>query len=252
MRPPVAWLIAHPGAEVSLDVLSPNAAPARRRAACSFPLEPFAQHCLLNGVDELGYPARAPRPRSRRYERARMKATIAVLAGDGIGPEVIAEGVRCLRAIGAALRARVRAHRAPLRRRRDRCHGDPLPPATLSACLAARCGAARGHRRTEVVGAERARCARKPGCSACAARSGPSPTCARCRCTRRSRTPRRSSPRSSRGRPGVRARADRRHLFRREGAQRRACHRPVHATRWRRSSASRASPPAGARAAPAS
>src|SRR2546430_14144477 len=28
-----------------------------------------------------------------------MKARVAVLAGDGIGPEVIAEGLRCLRAI---------------------------------------------------------------------------------------------------------------------------------------------------------
>ena len=34
-----------------------------------------------------------------------MKARIAVLAGDGIGPEVIAEGVQCLRALAAPARA---------------------------------------------------------------------------------------------------------------------------------------------------
>jgi len=49
-----AWLIANPGAEVTIDVESgtvtlPNGTIAR------FPLEGFARYCLLNGVDELGY-----------------------------------------------------------------------------------------------------------------------------------------------------------------------------------------------------
>jgi len=33
-----------------------------------------------------------------------MKAQIAVLGGDGIGPEVVAEGLRVLGAVGAILR----------------------------------------------------------------------------------------------------------------------------------------------------
>jgi 3-isopropylmalate/(R)-2-methylmalate dehydratase small subunit len=49
-----AWLIEHPGVELTLDV-----ARAVLRlptgTEVSFPLEPFARHCLLNGVDELGY-----------------------------------------------------------------------------------------------------------------------------------------------------------------------------------------------------
>jgi 3-isopropylmalate/(R)-2-methylmalate dehydratase small subunit len=49
-----AWLIAHPGAEIEIDLerclLSlPNG------AAVSFPIDAFARFCLLNGVDELGY-----------------------------------------------------------------------------------------------------------------------------------------------------------------------------------------------------
>ncbi len=52
--PTSAWLIAHPGAELTVDVASATLAlPEGRRVA--FPLEAFAQHCLLNGVDELGY-----------------------------------------------------------------------------------------------------------------------------------------------------------------------------------------------------
>jgi 3-isopropylmalate/(R)-2-methylmalate dehydratase small subunit len=53
-EPTSAWLIANPGAEVSVDVEAstltlPNGVAAR------FPLEAFARYCLLNGVDELGF-----------------------------------------------------------------------------------------------------------------------------------------------------------------------------------------------------
>ncbi|HEX4239771.1 MAG TPA: 3-isopropylmalate dehydratase small subunit [Steroidobacteraceae bacterium] len=48
------WLIEHPGVEVTIDVGAgrlelPNGSTA------PFPLEAFARHCLMNGVDELGY-----------------------------------------------------------------------------------------------------------------------------------------------------------------------------------------------------
>ncbi len=64
-----------------------------------------------------------------------MQANIAVLGGDGIGPEVIAEGVRCLQAI-----ARGGGHDFTLvplvfgGAAIDSC-GDPLPAPTLAACL---------------------------------------------------------------------------------------------------------------------
>jgi 3-isopropylmalate/(R)-2-methylmalate dehydratase small subunit len=49
-----AWLIANPGAEVTLDVA--GATLTLPTGACvSLPLEPFARHCLLAGVDELGF-----------------------------------------------------------------------------------------------------------------------------------------------------------------------------------------------------
>ena len=48
------WLLEHPGAEVDIDLAAarltlPNG------AATAFPIEPFARHCLMNGIDELGY-----------------------------------------------------------------------------------------------------------------------------------------------------------------------------------------------------
>ena len=66
-----------------------------------------------------------------------MKARIAVLPGDGIGPEVIAQGVRCLRAVADA-----HGHRFELTElvfggaAIDLC-GNPLPESTLKGCLEA-------------------------------------------------------------------------------------------------------------------
>ncbi len=49
-----AWLIAHPGAEVTIDLESTTLSlPDGRRVV--FPVEAFARYCLLNGVDETGY-----------------------------------------------------------------------------------------------------------------------------------------------------------------------------------------------------
>jgi 3-isopropylmalate/(R)-2-methylmalate dehydratase small subunit len=49
-----AWLLANPGADLTVDVESSTLAlPDGNRV--SFPLEGFARYCLLNGVDELGY-----------------------------------------------------------------------------------------------------------------------------------------------------------------------------------------------------
>ena len=49
-----AWLLAHPGVEVEIDLAT---ATLRRPGAdpVPFPIDPFARHCLMNGVDELGF-----------------------------------------------------------------------------------------------------------------------------------------------------------------------------------------------------
>lgn len=48
------WLLAHPGAEVEIDLETMTVTlPNGRRAG--FPIDAFVRHCLLNGVDELGY-----------------------------------------------------------------------------------------------------------------------------------------------------------------------------------------------------
>jgi 3-isopropylmalate/(R)-2-methylmalate dehydratase small subunit len=48
------WLLQHPGAEVDIDLESLRLT-LPTGTAVSFPIEPFARHCLLNGLDELGY-----------------------------------------------------------------------------------------------------------------------------------------------------------------------------------------------------
>ncbi len=54
------WLTVHPGATVTLSVEDSTLELPDGRSV-SFPIEPFARHCLLEGIDELGFLlARAP------------------------------------------------------------------------------------------------------------------------------------------------------------------------------------------------
>jgi 3-isopropylmalate/(R)-2-methylmalate dehydratase small subunit len=53
-EPTAAWLISHPGADVSIDLDTATLA-LPTGVSVAFPIEAFARHCLLNGIDELGY-----------------------------------------------------------------------------------------------------------------------------------------------------------------------------------------------------
>ena len=48
------WLTENPGSEVSIDLASTTLRLANG-ASHSFPIDPFARYCLLNGIDELGF-----------------------------------------------------------------------------------------------------------------------------------------------------------------------------------------------------
>jgi 3-isopropylmalate/(R)-2-methylmalate dehydratase small subunit len=62
------WLLAHPGAVIDIDIAAARLT-LPTGVSVSFPLEAFARHCLLNGVDELGY-LRSHLPDIERYEAA--------------------------------------------------------------------------------------------------------------------------------------------------------------------------------------
>ena len=66
-----------------------------------------------------------------------MKALIAVLGGDGIGPEVVAEGVRCLQAVANQFGHVFEIAPAAFGGIAIDLHGDGLPAATLELCLRA-------------------------------------------------------------------------------------------------------------------
>ena len=62
------WLLEHPGALVTIDLEATELAlPDGHRVA--FPIDGFARHCLLHGVDELGY-LLSQLPAIERYEAA--------------------------------------------------------------------------------------------------------------------------------------------------------------------------------------
>ncbi len=64
-----------------------------------------------------------------------MKASITVLGGDGIGPEVAAEGVRCLTVIAQRFGHEFRLDPQPFGGAAIDLTGEPLPRATLDSCL---------------------------------------------------------------------------------------------------------------------
>jgi 3-isopropylmalate dehydrogenase len=61
-------------------------------------------------------------------------ALIAVLPGDGVGPEVVAEGMRCLQAIARRFDHQFELHEAPVGGAALEARGDPLPDTTLELC----------------------------------------------------------------------------------------------------------------------
>jgi 3-isopropylmalate/(R)-2-methylmalate dehydratase small subunit len=64
-----AWLLANPGAEVDIDVEALRLT-LPTGTVVAFPIEAFARHCLLNGLDELGY-LRSKLADIERFEAAR-------------------------------------------------------------------------------------------------------------------------------------------------------------------------------------
>ena len=66
-----------------------------------------------------------------------MEAQIAVLAGDGIGPEIVAEAVKVLRAVERRFRHRFEMKEYPVGGAAYDCCGDCLPDETLAACKSA-------------------------------------------------------------------------------------------------------------------
>ena len=65
-----------------------------------------------------------------------MKASITVLGGDGIGPEVAAEGVRCLNAVAQRFGHQFTLDHQPFGGAAIDLTGEPLPQSTLASCLA--------------------------------------------------------------------------------------------------------------------
>jgi 3-isopropylmalate/(R)-2-methylmalate dehydratase small subunit len=64
------WLLHHPGAQVDIDLESLRLT-LPTGTSVAFPVEPFARHCLLNGLDELGY-LRSKLNDIERFEAARV------------------------------------------------------------------------------------------------------------------------------------------------------------------------------------
>lgn len=66
-----------------------------------------------------------------------MRIALAVLPGDGIGPEVTAEAAACLAEVASLFGHGLNVQEHPVGGAAIRAHGVPLPPGTLEACASA-------------------------------------------------------------------------------------------------------------------
>lgn len=64
-----------------------------------------------------------------------MDKSIGVLAGDGIGPEIVREAIKCLNAIASRFGHKFHYTEAPVGAAAIDQTGDPFPPETLKTCL---------------------------------------------------------------------------------------------------------------------
>ena len=97
-EPISAWLLANPGAEVTID-LAARTLTLPTGSRTGFPLEAFAQHCLLEGVDELGYLLAACQGRSRPSSAAHEGADRGPRRAMASVRRSWPRAVRCLRAL---------------------------------------------------------------------------------------------------------------------------------------------------------
>jgi len=87
------------------------------------------------GVSRLGGAIRATAPSVLRKADI-LDANLVLLPGDGIGPEVMAEGEKVLRAVATRFQHRFEFERCPMGGNAIDSHGTPLPDETLAACKA--------------------------------------------------------------------------------------------------------------------
>src|SRR5262249_10842732 len=78
-----------------------------------------------------------PTRRHRRVRGSAMRALIAILPGDGIGPEVVAQGTRLLSAVAEGFGHQFELREAPIGGVAIDQAGTPLPPSTLDLCHSA-------------------------------------------------------------------------------------------------------------------
>ena len=133
------WLLRNPGAEITVDVKN-TCIELPDGKKVEFPIEAFARHCILNGIDQTGFLMQNPRKyRTFRSGKilATMKTTIAVLPGDGIGTEVTREATKVLARIGELFGHEFNINHGLIGGAALDEANDPFPKETAAICSSA-------------------------------------------------------------------------------------------------------------------
>ena len=193
--------------------------------ACPFELDAFARHCLLNGVDELGFLLAARRAiaayestSSAKPHEGHDRRICRATASARKSPR---PRVACCARSRSSFGHEFAFDEQPIGGAAIDATAIRCPPPTLAACKRADAvllGAVGGPKWSD----PKAKVRPEQGLLACARRSACTRTCARCSVHPRARGALAAQDRAARRRrPAVRARAHRRHLLRREDPRRR-------------------------------
>lgn len=106
-----------------------------------FEINAYKKECLMSGHDDIGY-LLANRDKIEEYEKENlkinkknMKIKLAVLPGDGIGPEIVEQAMKCVEAVCAKFGHELSARYAPVGAAAIDETGSPYPGQTHTICM---------------------------------------------------------------------------------------------------------------------
>ena len=128
---------ADPKTECSVDLETQTFTVLGHDVETTFEIDPFRKNCMIHGYDDLDYLLSLRSEISEFEQQPKAVFQVAVLPGDGIGPEVTEQAIRTLDAVAGRFGYAFRYTYADVGAIAIDRHGDPLPEATLEVCRAA-------------------------------------------------------------------------------------------------------------------
>ena len=132
----MTYVSSNPNGEITVNLEEQTISVPSIGISEQFEINTYKKTCLMNGYDDIDYLLSKTND-IEVYEASKiltMKLDIALLSGDGIGPEVTEQAVKALKAIAVEFDHTFLFHPAPVGAVAIDETGNPLPDHTLEIC----------------------------------------------------------------------------------------------------------------------